>query len=416
VVAFVLSLGLAEAAAFLTRAAGNQRVPSSTTARLGGLLFLWFHHVTLEFGADLLTISGNTAFHFTLALALLAGTVSVLLLLVSAGRRTAAVAGGSSLLRGVHGAKVAVPYAGLCLATGVLLRSSTKVFTGSADSSVSLRPALVSAALWPLALALVAGFAGGLRSAPVGDRLRDRRLRGALAGGWRMLWLGLVLSFGGLLVMAVVMPSATQTYLQSAFTPGVLQGMVVIAFTLLVLPNMTAWILYPAMGSCVGVFHGLSGTCALSYTRFPSASGHAITIGGFGGFGGYFTRVPVAYFGFLLVPAIAVVAGGRLAARRSAAASNGEAVTVGALAGVMFALLSAGLIVVASITVRTGTSVAGPGSVRFGPDLLVGPALALVWGAAGGAVGGLFARAPRVRTTGTTEGGPVGTDPPSEES
>jgi len=73
---------------------------------------------------------------------------------------------------------------------------------------ISIHPVLLSAALWPLVLALIAGFGGGFRSAPVGDGALDRRVRGALAGGWRMLWTGLVLSFGGLLVMAVVMALA----------------------------------------------------------------------------------------------------------------------------------------------------------------------------------------------------------------
>jgi len=417
VVAFAVSLGLAEAAAFLAATAGRGRISSLTAARLGGLLFLWFHHVGLEFGARVglgFDSPGLTTFRFTLAGALLGGAVMTLAILVRAGRRTGARGGGSAALRGLHGAKVAVPYAVLCLGAALFLRTQVATAPTGVVGVISIHPALLSAALWPLVLALIAGFGGGFRSAPVGDGALDRRVRGALAGGWRMLWTGLVLSFGGLLVMAVVMPSATQTYLQGAFTPGVLQGMAVVAFTLLILPNMTAWILYPAMGSCVGVFRGLSGTCALSYTRFPSGSGHPVTIRGFGGFGDYLTRVPVAYFAFLLVPAVAVVLGGRLAARRSAAASNAEALTVGALAGVAFALFSAGLIVVASVTLRAGTSAAGPGLVRFGPDLVVGPSLALVWGVAGGAVGALFSRQSVVRTTRTTEGGPV-SDPPSEE-
>src|SRR4029450_3372122 len=138
----------------------------------------------------------------------------------------------------------------------------------------------VAAALWPLGLGILAGFAGGVRSAgdgwttaPFGDAASVRRIRAATAGGWWMIALGLALSFAGLLILAGVKPGATRDYFKEAFRGGADDGAATRAANLLLVPNMAAWVLFPSMGSCLGVSggsFGLQGSfCFLSYTQFP---------------------------------------------------------------------------------------------------------------------------------------------------
>src|SRR5207247_1634237 len=59
-----------------------------------------------------------------------------------------------------------------------------------------------------------------------------RRVRAAVAGGWWMLALGLLLSFAGLLVLAAVKPDATHAYFKSSFNGGADNGAATIAANL----------------------------------------------------------------------------------------------------------------------------------------------------------------------------------------
>jgi hypothetical protein len=322
------------------------------------------------------------------------GTALAVWMLYLGGRAVGGTVGGPTLVRGLHGLKVALPYAALTFAGSFLLRFQPE----GSDQAPIIHPSYLAALIWPLALAAAAGFVGGVRSAdpeggvqlvPAREDL-GRRLHGALAGGWRMMAYGLLFSFVGLLVMAVVKPHSTAEYF-SVFDRSVLDGILAIVATLLVLPNMAAWVLFPAMGSCVGLNGPLS-ICVLSYMHFPSDTGATIA-GATNPASLNLPSAPAGYYLFLLVPLVAVVLGGAAAARRGRATSRNDAAVLGALAGVVFALLSLFTIVLASISVKLGGNIlafGASGSFRIGPDLTSGVLLALVWGVAGGTLGALW--------------------------
>jgi len=396
----VALLFLAQAVVVLAYfAADDPSKPSALMlARYGGVLFYAFHHVGISFDVPGSASQTETPFGaFTggvVALAALAGTVLALWLLYLGGRAVAREVGGSTLARGLHGMKVAPPYAALTLIGSFLLRFKPE----DGGQVPTIHPSYIAALLWPLALAAVAGFVGGVRSEdpdavsrlmPSREGL-GRRMSAAVAGGWRMIVFGLLFAFLGLLVMAVVKPHSTGEYL-SSFDQGTLDGILVIVATLLVLPNMAAWVLFPAMGSCVGVSGPLS-ICFLSYAHFPQDAGARIA-GASSPAELSLPSAPPGYYLFLLVPLAAVLVGGVVAARRARAASRSEAVAVGALAGVVFAILSLATIVLASVTLEfTGSlgGITGSGSFRVGPGLTSGVLLALLWGVVGGALGGLW--------------------------
>ncbi|HEV8421047.1 MAG TPA: DUF6350 family protein, partial [Actinomycetota bacterium] len=380
VLTLVILLFMAQAIIVLAYfAADDPSKPSALlVARYGGTLFYAFHHVGIRFHVPGSALSqAEVPFGVfsggVVAAAAMAGTVLGLWLLYMGGRAVARETGGSTLAGGLNGLKVAPPYAALTFAGSFLLRFKPE----DGGQVPTIHPSYIAALLWPLVLAAVAGFVGGARSehrdswsklVPEREGL-GRRLYGALAGGWAMIMFGLVFAFVGLLVMAVVKPDATADYF-SSFDQGTLDGMLVIVATVLVLPNMAAWVLFPAMGSCVGVSGPLS-ICFLSYSHFPQDAGRTIA-GAANPAALSLPSAPPGYFLFLLVPLAAVLVGGMVAARRARASSRNEAAALGALAGVAFAILSLVTILVASITLKfTGSvgGITGNGLFRIGPDL-----------------------------------------------
>jgi len=433
VVAVAATGALAEALAFLTSLASRgRRPPAALTARLGDALFLWFHHVTLTFetiGRAAQPVAGagpSLTFRFTLGLAVLGGTGFAGWLLARGGRTVAVRAGAgagrgptSALTAGLHGAKVAVPYAVVCLAASAGARFTVRLPSNPfVPTGLSVRPAYLSAFLWPLAIGAVAGFAGGVRASSPGRRVStvpaarqpaegppgaewDRRLRGAVWGGARMFLGAVALAFLGLLVLGAAHPSVTRAYFRAAFAHGVLRGVTLVAATALAVPNLAAWVVFASMGSCVEL-GGSRSTCLLSYGHFPGGPGGSRLGGAFGrlvpsGPGG---PAPTGYLLFLLVPVVAVVLGGAGAAVRARTASRLEAAAVGAAAGVVFALLCVGLVALATAdgAVGAGLGRSAASTFRLGPQPVVSGLLALAWGALGGGVGGL-ARGPGPRGT-----------------
>jgi hypothetical protein len=294
---------------------------------------------------------------------------------------------------------VALPYAAICLLAAFAVRFSFPVGGGS----LRVHPSYVAAALWPLGLGILFGFAGGLRSAggaiwtgtQAGGPAMARRARAAVAGGWWMIAVGLALSFAGLLVLAAVKPDATRDYFSGAFRDGSDVGTATLAANLLLVPNMAAWVLFPSMGSCVGVSggsFGLQGSfCFLSYTQFPRTNAVGGLIGG-GGIGAL-PNPPLGYYAFILAPLVAVLVGGAIAARRSAAETRAEAVTMGVLAGVAFGLMAILALALSLFTVRVSGQVAGISqavTIRLGPEPSKSILLAFAWGIVGGGIGGFI--------------------------
>lgn len=376
--------------------------PPVLAARIGGIVFFLFNRVGFVVGAssfDLSGLGGNappglSAVSATFVVAILGGTFIAIAMLMAAGRSIGRKVEGPPWVRGLHGAKVALPYAVIYLLASFALSFHTSFpQAGVAPGRVSVHPSYLAAFFWPLFLGLFGGFVGGYRSADGVEGTGSawqRWIRGAVSGGLAMVLVGLALAFVGLLVMAAVMPDATRSYFKGAFESGAVGGSATIMSNVLVLPNMAAWVLFPSMGACIGASAGGLSICALSYTHFPSAAGAGSQAAqaGLPSFAG----PPTPYFLFILAPAIAVIVGGMLAARRAAVRDRREGAAVGAAAGVAFALLALALAVVSSIVVKVGAGVTGfgfAGTARAGAEPLGAMLLALPWGVVGGAIGGL---------------------------
>ena len=411
---------LAEGIAFAVYLVGTRRGSVPNVARAGGVLFAWFHHVPVVFTIGSGPPSGYLSERLpslTLAMAAMLGTLLAGLLLYRGGRAVGARAGGTAGVRGLHGMKVALPYAAISLAAAFGTRlqdvrlASAGSFRALRVALVTVHPVYVPAFVWPLALGLLFGFAGGFLS--VGPTAWTRgiafsRWRGALAGAVWMIGLGMLLSFVALLGLAAAEPGATAAYFRAVMDRGATRGLVVIGLNLLVLPNMAMWVLTAAMGTCLAVSAGRISDCFLSYSRFPSGAGALRLLGVRLPLGGP-VAPPAGYFAFLLVPTLAVVLGGMMAARRGAQAASvdgrvagrREGALTGALAGAVFGALVLLASVLASIAfvVRGIGSGAGrlafpSSSTRFliGPRPLQAGILAALWGIAGGAIGGALRR------------------------
>jgi hypothetical protein len=412
VLAAAVAMVPAGAAAVGFHAAGASAASTAAVARSGLLLFLWFHHSALSFT----TASGAAGLSFGVGLALMLGTLIAGLALSRAGRAVADRAGGSALNRGLHGAMVAVPYGMVCLGIAGAARSVVTVPSGAARFFVQagafeVRPSLLQAFLWPAVLAAVFGFLGGLRSRGAQQRPASPaavRVRAAVAGGATMGALALALSFVGLLVLAALRPDDTRAYLHGAFAGGDARGVAVLALTLLAVPNMAAYVLFPSMGACIrvgwaagggplgGFASGTAGRCVLSYTHMLGTGPRGSSGAGIAG-----AALPSAagtpaagYFLFVLAPLIAVLVGGVVAARRAGAATRRDGSVSGASAGLVFAVVAVVVALLARVSVSIGLASGGAalnGTLSLGPDLLIGPLLALAWGVIGGALGGLLA-------------------------
>jgi hypothetical protein len=437
VIAFLIMALLGQLLAFLSVADDPQSAAFLDVVRIGGVLLFLFHRVGVTVDVPTINVpetadspfSGPVDFSASFGVALMLATALAAWLLYRGGRATAEAAGGRPLARAVHGAKIAVPYALLMLGVSFLVSFRLPLpplpFLQT-DEPVRLGLSPVQALLWPLGLALLFGVLGGLSTArsEFSASLWRRRIVAALGGGWRMAWVGLVLAFLGYLVVAflnpdVPLPFGPEYFSEVAAEESVTSAVLLVLFTILVVPNIASLVLVPAMGGALGFFGSVTGvrvSCnLLSYTRFPVGALDRPPDGSgldpCAGLPIEFTTAPALYFAFLLVPVIATILGGRVAARRAEVTGPAEGAGTGALAGVAFAVLVLLISVFASVafqvTGATGGATPG-GGFSVGPGLLVGTVLALAWGAAGGALGGASVgrqRAPAAPTAGTPEPG-----------
>jgi hypothetical protein len=273
----------------------------------------------------------------------------------------------------------------------LLVRFDEPVELGSFVSGgvrVSLSP--WQAIVFPFVLAALAGASGGMWSWASSARERPSavRARAVLGGGWRMFLFAIGLSYAGLFVAGIVQPDqpvalatpSTARYFDTVFErPG--RGTAILAHHLALSPNEAIWTLVPAEGGCDAV-RGSEPADFLCYRRFPSfvASSGEVAFG----------NAPAGYLAFLLVPAIATIAGGRWAGSASGRSGAGAA-AVGSAAGVVFAVAMLAACVLSSITLSYGTaagSLGRGGHLWMGPDPVTGTLFALAWGVAGGALGG----------------------------
>lgn len=402
--AFVAMAGLGQALGLAAWALGAPGIALGDALRIGWLEFGAFHHVEIEAEGSVAVGAGAepAPASFAVGVALLSATALAGWLLFRAGRAVAERAGGGTLARGLHGAKVAIGYALPALPLALLVDARVAVALGEVVAvEQRLRLSAWQAVASPFAIAALAGALGGLRSAFDRDPARLRLLAAAAAGGWRMLLLALGLSYGGLFLAGVVQPDepvalltpASARYYRETFArPEV--GVVVLAHHVGLAPNEAAWTLVPAMGGCDGAW-GDERADFLCYGRFPGSL-ELLPPGVFpliDPVGLRFERAPVGYLLFLLVPTVATVLGGRRAAERIGTRGR-AAVLAGALSGLAFAALVAVAAALSLVTVRyeLGTDLAG--GLVVGPVAPTGALLALLWGIGGGAAGAASFRRP----------------------
>lgn len=428
VIAFALVAVLGQGLAFLQSRtdpeelvaglAGVPSVPGQPAApqlagfdivRTGALTFYQFHNVAIEFDFPTIPVpvAENSPFSgidisLRFSATFMLGAFLALGLLFMGGRAVAGEAGGPGWARPIHGAKVGVIYAALALVYSFLARISIEqAFPGTAGGSISAGPAIVSAVWWPLLFGLVAGVAGGISSGVVvAGRWRgwDRRVRAVVYGGWQMAAFAVALSLLGFLIVAGVHPEPTDAYFGLVEAGDAATGASIFISTVLVLPNAATGIAAASMGGSMGVDLFGSSCALISYSRFPLGAGEAPSAPSpFGdlceGLPIDFGIAPIGYFLFLLVPIASTLLGGIRAARRAEAATPGDAAAVGALAGVVFAVIILAFMILARFAGQVDlpfSGFLGGGKVAIGPNLLSGTFLALVWGAAGGALGGLI--------------------------
>jgi hypothetical protein len=407
--ALVVVAAVAIAVALLLVAGGLFPGTSVGTAlREGWLLFYAFHHAGIEVISPslelprhvdaLIGLPSGYAVDATVSVAVMGGTVLAAWLLYRGGRAVADSTGGSPFVRGIHGSKVAVPYAFASWAASWALTFEPRF---PHTSPMSVHPSHISSLFWPLAIGLAAGFAGGVRSDGEAVWTSDwwrgddwsRRWRGILAGAMRMTVLSLGLSMLGLLALGAVHPHDVGTYFRTVFAGSSLAGVALIVLTALLLPNLAVWLLIPAMGGCLEV-SGSGVYQPYCFVGYGSFLGHLLPgppePSGFPQIG----AAPPAYYLLLIIPLIAVVLGGVRAARRAEAGTRAEGAVAGALAGLVFAFFLAVIAALAMASARFNGPfyVVSTGSFRYGPSPATAFQLGLLWGVAGGATGGWLAR------------------------
>ena len=398
--AFVAMAALGQVVAFAANLARSPGESAATAAKLGWLYFGWFHHAAITTrvaSVEGVRVGGEAGLTANVGLAMMLGTFLAIAILYKGGRAVADGAGGSGVVaRVLHGMKVAPAYAIPPFLVSRLVTIDIPIpHNGLVAGSLQMPSGGLSWFMLPLLIAVAAGAAGGLRSGRYELVSHDpwgRRASGVMAGGLRMFVLGLVLSFGGLLVLAAIRPGATMAYFETVSGPPTDQTTMNIAHHVLLLPNQSMWVLVPAMGGCDGLSGGGVSATFLCYSKIPTTV--SVTPEGLNSdtpaVQADFAKAPSGYLLFLLVPAVSVVLGGRYAARKRARL-KWEAIAMGAASGVVFAVLVALGSWLASISAGLSSPTGGipaNSSVLIGPAVAAAGLLALAWGVVGGALGG----------------------------
>jgi hypothetical protein len=399
--------------AFVVTAAAAQIVPLSIDVFGGGLAFStalmlgWFYELTFhKVGIDVTGSGGSTG---AVSVAFLVGSGFAIWVLYRSGRAVAEHAGPSFRARVLAGAAIGPVYALPIAVITSFVR--LRLHTGGVflPETIGFRGVVWQAFVFPALLGIAAGGAGGA----IGSLSRGSRAHAWLVGGWRGLVGALGLAAIGVLLLAAVRPQGTATYARVVSSNGPRVALLVLGHHALLLPNQSFFVLAPSMGGCTEL-EGSEATIPLVCPgRLPvldsptvlddiaraggTDPGTAVAIAD--------RPMPVGYWAFLLIPAIATLAAGRYAGvGLSKRAPSREALVRGAGAGVVFALLvGAGTWMAGvSLSVRAADG-SGTTSLTLGPRPVPTALLALAWGVAGGVLGAMTAR--------QDEGTPVPVEP-----
>jgi len=349
-----------------------------TLLQLGWLYALAFHRVGIRVvGLQVVPLG-------TLSIALLTGTAFAGWLLYGEGRRLAARVDGGPVRSALAGASIAPAYA-LPFMTFTWLVRAHLALLPSLPNAVRIEGVVWQALVLPFVLAAVAGGAGGL----IGT-LPDRSIpRAALVAGWKTLLLGLGGALVALLIVAAVRPAGLATYARVVGGHGARRAGLLLGHQGLLAPNIALDLLVPSMGGCVGIYGTAASHPVVCPGRLPSVDAvdllRALDLAGAGMGPVSFSRpMPPGYRLFVLVPLIATIWGGRVAARPFERSSDRLIAAIGC--GVAFAVLIGVTAWLAGLTVRLATS------LTFGARPVPSFALGLAWGVLGGLLGAVLPR------------------------
>ena len=325
--------------------------------------------------------------HAALQLAVGALLVAVVVLAFRAGREQA-----RGLERRPAAAAVAGALPGLGFAIPMVL-VALPVTLGFPQFQIEhLEPVIWEAFVLPLVVGGACGAIGGFTAARGAVVERDPwgpRLIGAAIGGFTAFSWGLALAFAGFLVLAVLEPGATAAYGRFVNRSGGSGAALVVQHALL-LPNQSSMILDTAMGVPSTITVGDTTVVELTLTGARAIGPPGAAVTAFIHAGSQEAHFPAWYGAFVLVPAVAIVLGGRTAG--GAAGGRREAAARGALAGVIYAVLCTIAAWFAAIVLPVFAGLLG-GSVRLGTDPLRTAAVAAIWGILGGTLGAMFPKA-----------------------
>jgi len=309
-------------------------------------------------------------------------TILVLVLAYRAGREQA---------RAFERRPGAAALAGSAVALGVaipMLLIAFPVTLGFPQFGIQrLEPVLRQALVMPLVVSGAAGAAGG--AAVARDALEERvggRAMGAVVGGATAFWWGIVGAFLAVLLVGAISPGPTGAYARFVSRTGGSGAATVIEHASL-LPNQSALLLPVTMGTKATLSVGGQPAVVLSREGIDASQGAGVLLAGLAGAMGYTASFPVWFWGFLLVPLIATVLGGRAAAGQER--GTGERALRGAAGGVVFAILCVAAAWAAGLEVPAWADIT-KGDATLGVPLLATGGLALAWGVLGGALGALL--------------------------
>ena len=319
------------------------------------------------------SLIGMTSMRLTVALG--AGTIVMLVLLFRAGR---------AALRGVPrrpglavGATVAVA---LGFAVPMLLSALLVTLRFPSIGIGVLRPIAWAAFVLPFVVASVAAGAGAVSA---GSSTDDTGRVGAVArGAWHAMTWGIVLALLGTVALAAFRPAGSTSYARALERQGD-GGAVLAMYHALLLPNQSVDVLATSMGSCTEFSFG-GDTSRVCLGGIDVADPLlALLVGEPAGDGTTTIAFGPAYLAFLLVPAIATIAGGRRAAEGQG--QTRERAFRAACAGVGFGVLVGVAAWAATITIEGSEGdIASLGAAPVGTG-----ALGVVWGVVGGALGAI---------------------------
>jgi hypothetical protein len=381
--AFLAVYALAFTVAFIDLAVAHRAGQLGAAFSLAAVYLASFVHGSVRVSVSVAKLMGSSTggliptLEATLRVALLLGTGLAVWLSFRAGKGGAR---GSAPATAALGASVpAVAFALCCLA-------AVGMWGTFREGALTISIGAASVFLGGLVIAAVASLIGAL------SHIAAARARSLLRAGWETFVWALIFAFAGLVVASTISPSAARIAFPGVDRVSRPGGPAYLANNVLALPNEAVWALVPAMGGCDGFYGSHLNKDVLCFGHLPEAGSGSTILG---------ISLPRsgsmhwAYYLFLLAPAAATFAGGRIASAGATSRVSGAA--SGVVAGVVFAALVSAAAWLSSVGITLGAGGVAALTIdgAFGPKFPGAALLALAWGVAGGALGGA-SRAPSV--------------------